>query len=384
MKKIVLISYHSWNSKRKAGFHWLANSYVSLGYSVLFITASISILSVFYRDHRCFTLTQKNVVTQITSNLAVFPYFTILHPENYLKIKFLKENKRISNLFSIFDLLFTPLFKRYGKKIPHMLKEVIKDTDFFIFESTPGIMLFSEFRKISPKAKMIYRVSDDMTLLNHHRIVKEYENKILPLFDLISIPSNYMLQKLSHYSHVEINPHGIEKELFNKNYQVPYQYRNFEKNLVFVGCSYFDTDFLKLASRLYPLYGFHIIGPIKPRISNPNIFYYGEIEFTNTIPFIKHGDIGLQTLYSESPIQIFNTSLKIMQYTWCKLPILVPWEIGKEYPHFFPYKREKISIKFAINSALEFNRNDIDLSWIRSWDEVACDILKGADSKLTL
>lgn len=380
MKKITLISYHSWNSKRKAGFHWLATSYATHGYSVVFITASLSLLSVLYRDHRCKTITKKNCLTKISKNLSIFPYFTLFHPENYLKIKILRENKSLSRLLSVIDLLLTLFFYNYGKKIPKQLEEAIIESDYCIFECTPGIMLFEEFRRINPDAKMIYRVSDDMGFLNHHPIVIEYEKKIIHNFDLISVPSPYMIQKLSQMDKVKLHPHGIKTDYFGHIYPIPKEYHRFEKNFVFVGCSYFDDYFLTIASSIFSSYGFHIIGPIKAEVYSQNVIYYGELDFSKTVPFIVHADVGLQTLFSESSVQIFSISLKILQYTWCRLPIIVPWDIGKDYPHFFPYDRDENSIKTAIENALLFDRWTIDRSWIHSWDEIASEIIKDADS----
>ncbi len=55
MKRVVLITGHYWNSKRKAGFHWLADAFLRQGWEVVFFTAPpapLSLLSVIRRDYR--------------------------------------------------------------------------------------------------------------------------------------------------------------------------------------------------------------------------------------------------------------------------------------------------------------------------------------------
>ena len=52
MKKIVLITGHYYSSKRKAGFHFLAEAFAKDGYDVTFITTGLSLLSILKKDYR--------------------------------------------------------------------------------------------------------------------------------------------------------------------------------------------------------------------------------------------------------------------------------------------------------------------------------------------
>lgn len=379
-RKIVLISYHSWFSNRKAGFHWLANSYASKGFNVLFVTAPISLFSIMYWDHRLFTKLSINRTTKISDNITIYTYFTLIHPENYKKIKILTNKIFLNDLFYIFDKFFSRFFKNYGTSLPKSLEIEMKDANYIIFESTPGIMLLEAIKQINPESKKIYRMSDDMELIGHHQIVKSYEKNNLQSFDLVSIPSPYLLGKVSGGENVKISFHGIDTKLFNTETLKPNIYNNYKKNLVFVGCSFFDNYFLEIASNIFPEYGFHIIGPINKSIFSKNVHYYGEMAFIDTIPYLKHADCGLQTLYSTQPVSVFCISLKVLQYTWCKLPIIIPTEMDKKYTHFFQYSHNRESIMRAIRDALLFDRESIDTTWIKNWDEIADDIIKAVDN----
>lgn len=375
MKKITLISYHAWFSKRKAGFYWLAKAFHSMGYHVVFITAPYSLFSIIYRDHRNNYILKTNVPVDVQEGLETYVYFSLIHPENYKKIDKLCDLFFINKFFSIIDCALTPFFKRYGKKIPDSMLEIIKGSDYIIFESTPALMLFDTIKKMNPHSTMVYRMSDDMELYKQHPVVLDYQQEVLHKFDLVSVISESVYQKFSSCENIRVQSHGIQLDVFSFNTPKPGEYEKYQKNIIFIGCSHFDWDFLRIASMLFPDFGFHIIGPLPKKISSNNVIYYGEIPFDMTIPFIAHADIGLMTRQLDPHL----TSLKLMQYTWNKLPIIIPDYIGKKFPHFFSYKNNESSIKKAIEQALIYDRRSIDTSWIPSWDNVAQKILQDAD-----
>ena len=52
MPSAVLVSSHAWASKRRAGFHWIADALHSSGWQVAFVTVGFSWLSHLKDDHR--------------------------------------------------------------------------------------------------------------------------------------------------------------------------------------------------------------------------------------------------------------------------------------------------------------------------------------------
>src|SRR5690606_39989727 len=68
-------------SQRKAGFHWLAESFAKkLSWDVLFVTAPISLVSWLIGDHRFKypVFEQKNEVVRVGNNIWSYVYLTIL------------------------------------------------------------------------------------------------------------------------------------------------------------------------------------------------------------------------------------------------------------------------------------------------------------------
>ncbi|MCX6163717.1 MAG: glucuronosyltransferase, partial [Ignavibacteriae bacterium] len=181
MKKVTLITYHHWKSKRRAGFHWLAEAYHKMGCQVVFVTGAISKLSKIKKDFRIEFIDSKSInkLIEEKDNFFSYTWFTNWHPVNL-------RNRILNNLsYNIFSK-YSSLFK------DKELIDFIKDSDAFIFESFPGIFLFDTLKNLSNNSKFIYRVSDDMRLLNLHPVVIDFEKKVLPKFDLVSVPSEYI------------------------------------------------------------------------------------------------------------------------------------------------------------------------------------------------
>lgn len=356
--KITLITYHHWKSKRRAGFHWLANAFHNMGYEVIFITGAISNISKLKNDFR-FKSIDKNAINKIVKekeNFYSYVWFTKWHPVN-LRNKML--NKLSYKHFEKYASFFND----------EELLNFIKNSYAFIFESFPGIFLFEPLKKLNKKSKFIYRVSDDMKLLDIHPAVIDCEKKILQEFDLVSVPSEYIKNMFPNFENIELQYHGIEKRVFDECKENPYKEKN---NAVFVGISKFDSNFLFKASELFPDWNFHIIGPIKEEVKKKNIYYYGEIDFSRTVSFIKYADIALQNILYKKGVESFTDSLKVMQYSYCKLPIVAPNFIKSERKNIFYYIPEnENSIFNTFREAMRFNRAEFDITKINSWEDLA-------------
>jgi len=54
----------------------------------------------------------------------------------------------------------------------------------FVFDSDHGLFLFERFQSLNPRARFVYRVSDNIPMMRHHPLLVEQEEKVLPRFDL--------------------------------------------------------------------------------------------------------------------------------------------------------------------------------------------------------
>jgi 2-beta-glucuronyltransferase len=365
VKRAVLVSVHYWGSKRRAGFHWLADALWRSGWEVVFVTASVSWLSAMRRDHRMDygVRREANRLLPVRERLRQYVWFTPWHPANL-------RDERLNRLSS-------PLFRRYGDLRLGPLAEVARGADLFIFESTPGLLLFDRFKRLAPDARFVYRVSDDLRLLRSHPVVIEAERRIAPQFDLVSVPSASMLHLFPELDSVTVNPHGIRADLFDAEVPSPYPAGD-GLNVVFAGMPPFDGDFLNRAARLFPDWQFHIIGPVSDLPSRDNVHAYGERPFEETVPYLKHADIGLHTPTYDPGVESRADSLKVIQYTYCRLPIVVPEYLQSARPHVFPYRSgDDESIRASLVAAADCDRARIRADGISSWDEVAALLSEG-------
>ncbi len=358
-RRVVLITGHYFASKRKAGFHWLAEAFWQAGWEVIFVTTAISWMSWLQRNYRMAypVVREAHRLRWLRERLGSYVWLTPWHPVDLGR--------------PWLNRLAHGLFARYGKFPLGDLQPLAREADVVIFESKPGLMLFDRLRQLNPQARYIYRVSDDLQLLRTHRVVLDTETWIAPLFDVISVPNAVLLRRFEHLPQAVLHYHGIWKSHFNRNWPNPYV-GDWETHLVFVGTAYLDRDFLARGSVHFPTWAFHLIGPLADVPRRSNIFAYGELPFDETIPYLKHADIGLHTLNCKPGAESFADSLKVIQYTYCRLPIVAPEPLRSTRRHTFYYQPgDEASMIRALQAAREFDRENVDLEGIHSWTSLA-------------
>jgi 2-beta-glucuronyltransferase len=364
-KRALLITGHYFDSKRKAGFHWLAEALWRAGWEVIFVTTAISWMSWLQRNYRMAypIFREAHRLRWVRERLGSYVWLTPWHP--------------VDLRYPWLNRLAHHLFARYGQLSLGALAPLARETDLFVFESKPGLMLFDRLRQLNPRARLIYRVSDDLRLLRTHRVVLDTESRIAPQFDLISVPNAVLLHRFEHLSQAVLHHHGICKSRFDQDYPNPYTLR-WKAHLVFVGTAYLDHDFIDRASAHFPTWAFHLIGPLAGVPRRANIFAYGEMPFDATIPYLKHADIGLHTLICQPGAASFADSLKVIQYTYCRLPIVAPEPLRSSRANMFYYQPgDAVSMVRALEAARAFDRRKVDIEGIHSWASLARVFAKG-------
>ncbi len=356
-KRAVLLTFHCRHSKRQAGFHQLAQSLRNQGWETLFFTAPYSLISKLRNDYRTQYI-QSEETNKLMHNADgdySFVLKTLWHPVNL--------RHRPLNILS------TPLFKMYDRFLSGEAMEFMRQADLFIFESTASLLFLDKLKHLNPNAKMIYRVSDDLRLLKAHPIVLETEKQIAPKFDLISSPSAYLHRRFERFDQAYLDYHGLRRDLYDKCYDNPYDAS--VTNAIFIGQAHLDYNFLKTAAQNKPDWKFHVIGPLSPDFQADNIIYYGEKPFRETIPYIKHADIGLHTLKFRPGARSFTDSLKVIQYTYCRLPIVAPDYLKCDRENFiFYHPGDQRSIAAALEKVAKFDGESIDIGNIHTWDDL--------------
>lgn len=363
--KLLVLSGHYFASKRQAGFHWLSKAWANLGHEVWFCTTGVSYLSaVRGKDHRLAYPLQaesrnwKSEAPLLQSTVM----WTRWHPVHLRR--------------SWLNTGVSPWFRHYGKRLPKHVAEVVAQVDAVVFESNHSLMYFQAIRKANPKAKLIYRVSDDLRLLLTPPVVLEVEAKALPLFDLVSVPSEYFLTCFKQDANIQLLNHGVEKDCFKARRPNPFPPG---KHAVFVGNSHMDLDFYRLAARALPEWTFHVIGPIEGLPEAINLVRYGELPFQDTIAYLQWATVGLQTRSHEPGCESLTDSLKVIQYTLCQKAVVAPNFLASSRKNVHTYIPGQLdSIIKALHDANAHSFSESDAPPPRSWAEVADIILQQA------
>jgi 2-beta-glucuronyltransferase len=362
-KRIVLLTGHYYESKRRAGFHFLADAFNRAGHDVLFVTTSLSWLSRLGGDPRFAypILRERGRVKRVRDGLQSYVWFTQWHPAHL--------RSRILNR------VVTPLYRRYGDLPLGPVEPLLKQADVFVVECGPPLLLVDRLRQLHHSASFIYRVSDDQRLLHHHPVMLEAESRTAPQFDLVSTPSEFLHRRFRHLPQAALHNHGVEKEGFDCPRPSPYSDAA-PANCVFVGNAHLDVDFLERASSAFPEWRFHIIGHFPHLPLRANIVAHGELPFDQTVAYLQHATIGLTTLSYRFGAESFTDSLKTLQYTYCRLPIVAPEFLRSSRNNVFYYTPgDGDSIRRALTTAGEFDRSKVARHAVASWDDVAESLL---------
>lgn len=359
MRTVILITGHYLHSKRRAGFHWIAEALHARRWRVIMMTAPISWLSWLKRDHRMQYDLRREAgrIIWTDDRLGSYVWWTSVHPVS-LKFGPLNHAARL-------------VFDRFEQQPLGAIEPEVRTADCFIFESTPALVLAERFRSLNPRARMVYRVSDDLNTLRVHPTLHAREMQLAPLFDRISSPTQSIHDKFAHLAAAHLDRHGVPTLHFEQCDTTPYSDGR-RSNAVFVGVARLDHWFIDTVSGARPAIRFHIIGPFDPKTSRDNVNHHGELSFEHTVPYLKFADVGLQTITGGTGAESFADSLKMMQYSWCRLPIVAPDFIETTRDNVVTYTPGNVqSAVAAMDRALLLQRTGDWRRGIQAWHVVA-------------
>jgi 2-beta-glucuronyltransferase len=334
-RRVVLVSGHYFGSKRRAGFHHLAEAYWGLGWDVTFVTAAISLLSRLRGDYRFEypVREEANRFVTVRERLRSFVLLTRTHPGSLRS--------------ELADRLSAPLFRRYAHVSLGPLADALRDANLVVFEGTAALLLFERVRDLAASARLVYRASDDLRMLGVHPVIVEAEERALPSFDLVSAPTQYIAGVLGRFSPAQVHPPGIDKAAFDRPTATPY---GDGPSAVFAGVShFFDYESLALASEAFPHLEFHVIGPPSRRLGE-NVVFHPEMPFESVVPYMQHATIGLLFLPADDPR--LGHGNKVAQYSYCRLPIVAPSDLHVTRANVRTYERgDSGSLEVALGEA---------------------------------
>lgn len=319
-RRVILVSPAYLGSKRRIGFHHLARAYRSLGWEVVFVTAPISFLSRLRGDYRFEypVREEANRLVHVDDRLASYVLMTRWHPGNLR----LPSANRLSS----------ELFRRYARVSLGALASLLPETDLIVFEGTAALLLVPRFRRLAPRARIVYRASDDLRRLRVHPLLLLAEAETVAQVDLTSVPTLEMAAAIGAYGPAQVHPPAIDKEALDRPTTSPF---GAGPAAVFVGVSeLFDYETLAAAARLAPHVGFHVVG-LPSREMRANVTFHAEMSYDDVVPYLQHATYAL--LFFPPGYPSLGQGNKVAQYSYCRLPIVAPSFFETDRPNMCVY-----------------------------------------------
>lgn len=353
---VFFVTGHDASAPRKVDFHFWAQSLEKAGITVDFMTVGLSNATAFKRNARHFSK-PFNTWVSLSKLRTKFVWKPLFHP-------FSLNNPTL-------DRLTRPLFKLYPALLPRSVKERIARAQVIVIESGVGLMLVRSIAALAPQAKLIYTVSDRIETLTFHPLILEAERDAIAHFDLIRVPAAVMKESFPDSAPVSYIPPGLDTRTFDRMLPNPYAGG---KNAISIGDMLFNASVLETLARNFPDWTFHLFGK-KARLAQPlaNVIEHGEKPFDELIGYLKHADIGIAPYHDAPNVgYISQSSLKMVQYTYCQLPIVAPAFAAPGRSHVLPFaaRADSASVVAAFTAAIAYDRSQIDRTQVMNWDAV--------------
>lgn len=335
--KYLVLSAHDYRSPRKAGIHFVAAELARLG-PTRFFSLRYSRLSRHKADPResLDALANRKAMHE---GVECYLWKTPIHPFNTGR----RSLRALEHL----------MFSAYTRLPNPVLVEWIRDSDVVFFESGIAPIFFDLVKRLNPAARTIYIASDELDTIQVADYVKRSFERAAPLMSAICLKSRFMADGMPKTNNQYVIPQGFDYSVDQHADPSPYPPG---VHAVSIGSMLFDPGFFVVASKAFPSVTFHVIGsgaPAQPGYG-PNVKVYGEMPHRETLPYIKHASFGIAPYRPEHiPRSLGDSSLKLLQYDYFKLPAVCPHAVVAGYGSRIGYvPGDADSIAEAIRQAL--------------------------------
>jgi len=345
---------------RDAGMHRFAKSLAAKGHHVDFVTFGQSRLKQVMKPNT--RLYVKSANDAASSNINPDNIHAHIHQEWYHPPS---GSARV-------EQLTRPLERLYGRHLDRWTHEAAQKADVVILECGYSLYFFETILKVNPQAQFVAFYNDRLDLVGFRPEVLTLHQRLMPRFDMVRTNA----ERLLDYLPLGVNGHyvaqGVDKEKINFDCPSPYPAGSVN-NIVSVGNMLFDDAAVRAIAGAVARVGgsVHVIGTT---MANPpsNIVVHGELPFEVTLPYIVHADVGLAPYRpTDGADYLIQSSLKIQQYSYCGLPILLADEMGISGENFVPYNLSILGdMDRAVNAAFALGKSSTYGKDVLGWDEV--------------
>lgn len=344
---------------------FIAETLARQGHNVNVITVQLSWLSKISGASRYRAIAQEkfNVWVDRAERLRSFVWLPIIHP--------------VSGGGKIGRTTWPILAWLYPRLLPRAILRASVDADLIIIESSVAIILFPALKKMARKAKFIYCASDRLDVVGMPIELGRTLDYTASSYDLIRVPAPDMRGDFPPPCRVALLPHGLQRGAFDRIEHSPYP--SGTRNAVVAGDMSSDLAAINRLIANFPDVYFHLFGKLDEAAVPPskNVVHHGEVGFDILAGYIKYADVGLAPYAPRHRSEyLAQSSLKLLQYTYCRLPIVAPAFVKGERHNIQAYvPGDDVTLVDAMGRALTFDRSTIASDDIRSWEDVCSDML---------
>ena len=365
-RKIVILTSHVFlRGYRKASVHFVASRWAEQGHDVHFLTIGHSWLTLL-KDRlrfRALSKRQANQFETVAPNLRAGAYLPPLHA--------FSSGNRILNAAN------GMLFRLYGNYLPRFARSALAAADLVV-ESGSALAFFDYITRLNPEARTLYFCRDLLRSVGAAPVLQDIQAATIGRFDTVCVPSERLGALLPSGGRIRVIPQGVDAVLFDR--EQPFPYAPGSRNAVSIGNMLFDEATVAAMAAAAPDMNFHIFGAHWRGSVLPNVTVYGERAFESIVPFLQHADFGIAPYrLTKDEIYLAESSLKLAQYSYCGLPILLPDLIPFTRANAIAYRLDgEIAWREKIDMALAMRRSPAFREGILTWDDVAKQTLNAA------
>jgi 2-beta-glucuronyltransferase len=343
---------------RKTGMVYWAEALARMGWRTHAVTTQLSWLSRLAGSPRL-AATPRDALNRWCSrgeNLSSYVWEAPIHP---------------ARLGRLDALVGDALVAAYAAALPQDVIDIARRADLIVVESCAAVALIERLRAIAPSAKLVYCASDRLDQVGMSSALSRTLERTLGAFDLIRVSARAMLTDFGPEARVALIPQGVDKKLIDA---APAGPPNERRTAVVAGDMAFDSSALAVALRSFPDLEIHAFGrmDLHPLRDCQNLIVHGETPFPDLARYMRAADIGFAPYVERARLDyLAESSLKLLQYTHCRLPIVAPHFATGGRPHIIGYKPgDARSIRNAFQTALDFDRTTIAAGAILEWEDV--------------
>jgi 2-beta-glucuronyltransferase len=353
----VIFTHVPWPQEARLHVHFLAERLVARGWDVLFVTAR-------YGPRTARPLSTRNAPAG-----RIRPEPSPTGPGRLATTVTWHRQPR-----SLVVRLAASVTGRYRGGLPGTVRGRARAADLLVFDAGEPLA-FWEAACRGARGRTIYWLTDIAEVIRPSAIAQAGAQLAMEQADLVAVSSRVVAASLPQRPNTRHVPFGIDPRLLDGGLASPY--REAGPRAVFAGLHGLDPEAVAAMARLRPGVQFHIIGPFRDALPQlPNVHAHGPLPFEATLPYIAHADVALHPVSSLPAAASFSDTLKVMQYTACRLPIVAPSGLAGTRPNVIPYTPgDEASIAAAIDDALAFDRASFVPEGIRTWDEAVAGLL---------